>query len=598
MPDPATSSSTSSTPEPSKSTTMATVKLTQHKGITATFPGPKLSMKTGNWHSWNESLTRFMRAQALLGYVNGTIRCPEVSREPENYMIWKQNDDIAAGALLVAIEIDQGDGITSSTDTAKAIYDKLKDRHAQEGPVKQTNLITSTLATRIGKGDKDFMEKTARIWDNIEELYNMGGGTLSQDLFTSFAYLNAISNDYPQLRTLILRDLTNKAPANPDGTPHLYAREIRTLVEREGTLTRDLDNKQSGHDTALAVTGGRGGRTRPTLYCDTCKGNTHTKPYCIRQGGGMEGKTIEESKAKRLADRMAGKPGGGPSRKTVAVQGPKGQVFFTDASSLIPLHTSLSSSSSAPTGFAGIASSHIHELSESDKPITDYGWIALEEETSLIKCDDSVSVDWTKYARNNVALAILSNSPSPNDSPYADTGASVTLSYDQHDFRGLRPANGRAVKGLGGSSIAAEAVGDMVLATDTGEVLIIRDALYIPRSAVKLISVSQLARQHQVISHFDESGCWFTHKTSGQLIGRGTLSPSRHLYALNTQPLDKRAFVATHEPNWESWHNRFGHAAYETIYAMARKGLVEGMPTLLPPDKPPKCELLAFCDVM
>ena len=50
--------------------------------------------------------------------------------------------------------------------------------------------------------------------------------------------------------------------------------------------------------------------------CGNCSGPFHTSKYCIKPEGGMEGKTIEESKAKQRADQEAKGKGGAETQNT------------------------------------------------------------------------------------------------------------------------------------------------------------------------------------------------------------------------------------------------------------------------------------------
>jgi hypothetical protein len=97
-----------------------------------------------------------------------------------------------------------------------------------------------------------------------------------------------------------------------------------------------------------------------------------------------------------------------------------------------------------------------------------------------------------------------------------------------------------------------------------------------------------MARDSRLVSHFDDKGCWITIKDTGHTVARGTFQLNRNLYALNTYTHDM-ALITQHKPTWKSWHNRLGHANYQTIYHMARSAKVKGLPTSPPPEKPHKC---------
>jgi hypothetical protein len=90
--------------------------------------------------------------------------------------------------------------------------------------------------------------------------------------------------------------------------------------------------------------------------------------------------------------------------------------------------------------------------------------------------------------------------------------------------------------------------------------------------------------------HFSDTSCWIDNKTTKAVIARGTLIQPKG-YALNLHaPLAEHALAASpHFSNIETWHRRLGHANYQTIKDMARKRLVNGMPTTFSA-APPDCD--------
>ncbi|KAJ3540638.1 hypothetical protein NMY22_g4216 [Coprinellus aureogranulatus] len=562
-------------------------KITLHKGISSSYGGPKLSKEKGNWREWDQAVCLHLRAHALLGYIKGTVECPDIKADADSYHNWKTNDDITAGALMLSVEASECDDLDAESATSKEIYDKLRARHEQDGPINQTNLLAEAFSIRISKTDKDTTARMQKICANIRDAFRLGGGKLSEDLLQSIAMLHAISADFPQVRTLIVRELADAgSKSESSNSPsRLYAPLIRTLIEREVSLIRTFDTKP---DSAFAAASGSRGNSKgkSSLFCENCRTANHTKEYCVKEGGGMAGKTIEQSRAKRLADKGikgGGKrPGGSKVAMTVG-----GKVFLVDTADMIPVQADTNTNQAE---FAGLASANIEELNTGaeGKMLVDRGWIAIEEETQ-----DSVSIDWADYTSDgDLALAVAPTLPHSPNLFFTDTGATVHISNDRNDFINIRPVHNRSVKGVGGSMIIATAIGDIKLKISADDFITLRDALLIPNSTVRLISVSKMARDSRIVSHFDDEGCWFTLKDSGRAIARGTLQANRNLYALNTYDQEHSALVAQHQPSWESWHYRLGHANYQTIYNMAKTAKVEGMPSTPPPEKPPKCE---FC---
>lgn len=116
------------------------------------------------------------------------------------------------------------------------------------------------------------------------------------------------------------------------------------------------------------------------------------------------------------------------------------------------------------------------------------------------------------------------------------------------------------------------------------------DALYIPNSTVRLISVSALSITCGTGAYFDDEHVKIVNKSTGAFIAGGPLIPSKRLYCLNIQSAyAEHALSAQHSPTIETWHRRLGHVNYQAITEMARNGMIAGMPSAFS-SKPPKCE--------
>lgn len=156
----------------------------------------------------------------------------------------------------------------------------------------------------------------------------------------------------------------------------------------------------------------------------------------------MAGKTIEQSRAKRLADRgnkgNGKRPGGNKVAMTVG-----GKVYMLDTADMVPMQTDANTKQAE---LVGLVSASIEELDQdpvtagaSGKTIVDHGWIAVEEENG-----DSVSINWADFT-NNGDLALAADTAllhSPNLF-FTDTGATVHLSNDRNDFTNIRPVHNR-----------------------------------------------------------------------------------------------------------------------------------------------------------
>ena len=315
-------------------------------------------------------------------------------------------------------------------------------------------------------------------------------------------------------------------------------------------------------------------------------------------GGGMAGKTIAESIAACKKDREAKKGGGSNNPSTLG----KVSVTMRDSSGkafVVYVDPADISNPTPSAEFAGITSDAIPDDDSLAAPIESIeyeGWLAFEEEPRT-------TIDWNTHTKPSDIAAISEISPiqqknrtpiSFDDLPfYVDTGATVHISPEKSDFLTLQPTSARSVKGVGGSSITAIGIGNIKLRVARSAYIILQNALYIPNTTVRLISVSTLARDNQAIAHFDEKSCWITNKSTNATIARGTLLPTKNLYSLALHSIHaEHAFTANHTPDLETLHRHLGHANYQTLRDMVRKGMIPGMPTSLHNGDAPKCE---FC---
>ncbi|KAF8806708.1 hypothetical protein BYT27DRAFT_7028518, partial [Phlegmacium glaucopus] len=173
-------------------------------------------------------------------------------------------------------------------------WEALKAAHLAEGPVKQMELIRTAFTARIPR-DKDQDSKVRQITEDISRAFDMPGG-LSKDTLICIALLSALSDGHDHLRAIIQRDLQNATIDRPF-LPHHIASYIASDTQ---LLLGDASraNAPSGSST-IALTARPASKAQEPVICSNCGKEHHTDPYCILPGGGMAGKTIEESRAAR-----------------------------------------------------------------------------------------------------------------------------------------------------------------------------------------------------------------------------------------------------------------------------------------------------------
>ncbi|KAJ3494946.1 hypothetical protein NLJ89_g10708 [Agrocybe chaxingu] len=210
-----------------------------------------------------------------------------------------------------------------------------------------------------------------------------------------------------------------------------------------------------------------------------------------------------------------------------------------------------------------------------------------------------MTVDWTveTHATDTAAIAI---EPLHQSQPtaistitcpfYIDSGATTHISPDRADFLTLYPIAAHPIRGVGGSSITAIGCGDIKLRISRGNYLVLRSALFVPNAAVRLVSASTLIQDSNATILLDKPACYINNKSTGALIAQGTYLEDKRLWSLDLHTLSaEHTYAVTHAPTLETWHRRLGHANYQVVQEMARKGMVTGMPASLAP-KASKCE--------
>lgn len=227
--------------------------------------------------------------------------------------------------------------------------------------------------------------------------------------------------------------------------------------------------------------------------------------------------------------------------------------------------------------FAGLVSDEIPGTLSAAESYEIDTWIALEEEPR-------VSIDWKEYTAESTlssATTVLDTYPF-----YLDSGATIHISPNMSDFNTLKSIPDKPIRGVGGSTISATAIGQMRLRLANGSYLILNDALLIPKATVRLLSVSSMAKTG-IFTTFGDTGATLFKKNTSESVASRTLLPTKNLYALNLH--NEFALSVHSSPSIVTWHRRLGHANYQTIIDMAKSGMIEGMPSNLL-SKAPTCD--------
>lgn len=572
---------------------------------------PPFDRTTGEFTKWSTKLNIFLQQSGLDRYIFASdknpsrlITQPDPITEPNAYANWLSNNDLIIGVIRAAVSESEQEGLETD-GSAKECYDALKACAHREGPVKQVALVRQALSTYAPVGEP--IDVTARkICDLVDRAFAIG--TIDKDLLKCIALLNSINDKtFESLQTQVSRGLADTTPSNP-----YTSAQIRKLFQTVDSLT--TLNKTPSTDTALSARDTKASshphNHGPSFPCCgncysaklPCRG--HTKEWCIRPGGGMAGKTIEESRTARLAARggaKGGNPkqGGGSNNNSIkngiAVKGLDGQAYIVDIDNLQKIQLE----AAKPAEFAGAVTTNSTDYFEyegfmatdsedHDKPRATINW---DNHTipSLHTCETILATTAVIPANPCSDTRLISLTEKPF---YMDSGATVHISPCASDFVTLRSIPPRAVKGVGGSSIQAVGIGQIRLQVQNQTEIYLENALYIPTSTVRLISISALTAGMRALITFSRSGVTILDEDSGTLLATGPLIPGKRLYTIELQDaLAEHALTAAQRPvKIDTWHWRLGHANYQVVATMARNGLLPGTPStsLL---AQPKCDV-------
>ena len=597
---------TTSSPTPNLAADDASGPIVRIRSISITFSGDPLDRTRGNWIDWSTAIQFDLALMALSNHIDSRRHIPpDESTRPTSYDNWLTND-LAVRAFLAKNCVKTERELFVGLDSARAYWRALEAVHLAEGPVKQMDLIRGSFSTPIPR-NKEQLTIARRIDEDIRRAFDMPGG-LSKDTFSCIMILTMLGEGQDHTRAIILRDMQSATADKP-----FLPRHIFSYLESDTQLLLGSNHAASGSSNAIALAAKTLARTK-SANCSNCAKPYHLHPYCIAPGGGMAGRTVEESKERRQKDKEAARS---PSASVATAVTPKhkvqvttsaGQAYMMEVNDAFlstgtlqlkaefagVIHSTDALEWDAFDGFANFATvDNIDEEEENihPQPIAN---ISFDDLTTSIDWDkastpiDLAKVTVTALNQNSQTNLSLANFPF-----WVDSGASVYITPDKSDFYMLKRIKPKEVGGVGKASVTAIGVGNIHLKINGTFTLILRDALYIPGATVRLISVSALTRDTNINILFDNKACYFLDRNTNQNIAQGTLT-SKRLYSLNLHNTSvNHAFITTPSATIDTWHRRLGHANFQVVHEMARKGLVKGMPTTFS-NEPSKCESCIF----
>ncbi len=578
------------------------------------FAGDLLDRTKSNWLTWSSGVKDDLDMCRLGSHILPAPDCdpPDSTIHPNAYQNWLLNDRAARAFLNKGCSEVEKDLLTN-IKTARDCWVKLEALHTNEGPVRQAQLIQGVVGKKFARS-ADMVDTARAQLKDMSRAFKMPGG-LSEDTFISVILLMNLGAGLEHIRANIQRDMQAATKAKPYSPS-----SIISYLEHERQLVLSDTNTDATTSIALAATNSSG-RGTPAI-CTNCKRARHTAKYCVQTGGGMAGKSIEESKAQRLLDNSASgnskgsgaKPAGGNANSTGATAPGPSSGAKIPPGKLPAVHIDANNRAyivyvdAPPTdtaSFAGFPSINVD--SPDFTPGDDFEVVTSTDNLEVLDSafamlgiftdpnDFSAPIDWNVNVRSIDEAHVGAEPLSITACPFhCDSAASCHLSPERRDFVNLRPVIGRRVRGLNGSVVTASGIGDINLLVAQDTYLTLRDVLYIPQAMVRLISVGCLAEDSKLNTNFSDTGFEIVHKTSGAVRASGTRNRTSKLYELDihvpTEPAVESAYAASSIDTLHTWHLRLGHAHYSVVQAMAREGRIRGMSPTMASALPPKCD--------
>ncbi|KAI7960944.1 hypothetical protein MJO28_001433 [Puccinia striiformis f. sp. tritici] len=149
-----------------------------------------------------------------------------------------------------------------------------------------------------------------------------------------------------------------------------------------------------------------------------------------------------------------------------------------------------------------------------------------------------------------------------------DSGASNHMLNSLTYFKSTTPVQIEIVTGSGPGELMAIARGDATLQLDSGGIITLKDALYVPRLSRNLLSFVQLVESKAIIAQvngkfqvqIDDSQTLEVDTTNNLLEVKGVLLPRQMVHGLLTEAKPSTSEIV-------KWHKCLGHASFNRIAA-------------------------------
>ena len=249
-----------------------------------------LDRSKGNWLEWDHRINAVVDQRCYGNYLDGSFPCPDPAVHAKAAMVWGMNNCALRSFLLEHVSSADYE-IASAHSSSHDVYEALRTNHHNLGLLAQINIIREALDTHF-----KFGVPISKTIDDIVRLHTrfVKMGKIDDDQLLIIFLLNALCGDYSRLQTSVNDLLHNSLTTS---------RKVQSRLLREEQTINICDNQNPDNTVLAAISNKSGKPTRP--LCSSCERPGHKAEFCIAEGGGMAGKTLEEARAAQAAQKAA-----------------------------------------------------------------------------------------------------------------------------------------------------------------------------------------------------------------------------------------------------------------------------------------------------
>ncbi|KAJ7599136.1 hypothetical protein C8J56DRAFT_881639 [Mycena floridula] len=277
------------------------VRAIQLNGSTWPSMTKNLSLMGRNWSSWKRVLENVLNINGQLAlhvFEAQVWSCPDHDLYLMSAMNWLVNDRAVMGFIKSKVMPEEYTTTDNpNLDTAWKLFNALETRHTRLGAVTQVKMLDKALGVQFTqRTEKNFTDVITKLMELNKEIW--APGPPSKDQFLSIMLLRATQRNFPTLFDSINDSLASGIPPNSEEV----IRRIQNFVKSPNHKSSETANVAKVVSATTSSSSSSG--------CRNCasKGiaiTRHQNKYCILEGGGMAGKTIEEARSQRLSDKDA-----------------------------------------------------------------------------------------------------------------------------------------------------------------------------------------------------------------------------------------------------------------------------------------------------